>query len=52
MEKCYRVKDERNDLHTRTLKRTKANWIGYNLRRNRLRKTVIDRKIKEREDKE
>jgi hypothetical protein len=35
-----RVKEERNILHT--IKRRKVNWIGHILRRNCLRKHVIE----------
>jgi hypothetical protein len=37
------VKEEKNTLHT--MKRRKANWIGYILRRNCLLKHVIERKL-------
>jgi hypothetical protein len=42
-EVLYRVKDERNIVQT--LKRRKANWIGYILRRKCLLKHVIEAKI-------
>ena len=38
-EMLYRVKEERNILHT--VKRMKANWIGHILCRNCLLKQVI-----------
>ena len=41
-----RVKEEMNIL--RTTKLRKANWIGYILHRNCLRKHVIEGKIEER----
>jgi hypothetical protein len=43
-EVLHRVKEERNIVHT--IKRRKANWIGYILRRNCLLKHVIEVKIK------
>jgi hypothetical protein len=39
----YRVKEERNILHT--IKGRKANWIGHILRSNCLLKHVIEGKI-------
>jgi hypothetical protein len=39
----YRVKKERNILHT--TKRRKTNWIGHSLRRNCLLKHIIKREI-------
>jgi hypothetical protein len=42
-EVLYRVKEERNILHT--IKRRKANWIGHILRRNCLLKHVIEGKL-------
>jgi hypothetical protein len=45
-EALHRVKEERNILHT--VKRRKANWIGYILRRNCLLTRVIGGKIEER----
>jgi hypothetical protein len=42
-EVLFRVKDERNILHT--IKRRKANWIGYKLRRHCLIKHVIVGKL-------
>jgi hypothetical protein len=42
----HRVKEERNILHTTT--RKKASWIGHILRRNCLKKLVIERKREER----
>jgi hypothetical protein len=42
-EVLHRVKEERNILHT--IKRRKANWIGYILRRNCLIKNVIEGKL-------
>jgi hypothetical protein len=42
-ELLYRVKEERNMLHT--IKRRKTNWIGHILRRNCLLKHVIERKL-------
>jgi hypothetical protein len=39
----YRVKEERNILHT--IKRRKAKWIGHMLRRNCLLKHVIEGKL-------
>jgi hypothetical protein len=45
-EVLHTVKDGRNTLHT--LKRRKANWIGYTLHRNCLLKPVIEGKINER----
>jgi hypothetical protein len=44
-EVLHRVKEERNILHTRTIKRRKANWIGHILRRNCLLKHVIEGKF-------
>jgi hypothetical protein len=44
-EVLHRVKEERNVLHT--IKRRKANWIGYILRRNCLLKHVIKGKREE-----
>jgi hypothetical protein len=38
--KYYRVRHERNTLHA--IKRRKANWIGHFLRRNSLRKRIIE----------
>jgi hypothetical protein len=38
-EVLYRIKEERNILHT--VKRRKANWIGHVLRRNCFLKHVI-----------
>jgi hypothetical protein len=43
MKKYYRVKEERNIVHT--IKRRKANWIGHILRRNCLLKHVIEGKL-------
>jgi len=43
MKKCYRVKQERNILHTVT--RRKANWIGHILHRNCLLKHTVQGKI-------
>jgi hypothetical protein len=43
MKKYYRVKEERNIVHT--IKRRKANWFGYILRRNCLLKQVIEGKL-------
>jgi hypothetical protein len=43
MKKYYRVKEERNIVHT--IKRMKANWIGHILRRNCLLKHVIEGKL-------
>jgi hypothetical protein len=40
----HRVKEERNILHT--IRRRKANWIGYILRRNCLLKHIIEGQIK------
>jgi hypothetical protein len=40
----HRVKEERNTLHTRTIKRRKTSWIGHILRRNCLLKHVIEEK--------
>ena len=40
-----RVTEERNILHT--IKRRKVNWIGQILRRNWLRKHVVERKVEE-----
>jgi hypothetical protein len=42
-EVLYRVKEERNILHT--IKRRKANWIGHILRRNCLLKHAIEGKL-------
>jgi hypothetical protein len=42
-EVLHKVKEERNNL--RTIKRRKANWIGYILRRNCLLKHVIKEKL-------
>jgi hypothetical protein len=42
-EVLHRVKEERNIVHT--IKRRKANWIGYILRRNCLLKHVIEGKL-------
>ena len=42
-EVLHRIKEERNTLHT--VKRRKANWIGYILRRNCLRKHIIEGRI-------
>jgi hypothetical protein len=42
-EVLYRVKEERNILHT--IKRRKANWIGHILRRNCFLNHVIEGKI-------
>jgi hypothetical protein len=42
-EVLYRGKEERNILHT--IKRKKANWIGYMLRRNFLLELVVEEKI-------
>jgi hypothetical protein len=42
MKKYYRVKEERNVLHT--IKRRKANWIGHSLHRNCLLKHIIEGK--------
>jgi hypothetical protein len=39
-----RVKEQRNTLHE--ISKRKANWIGYNLRRNCLLRQVIEGKIK------
>jgi hypothetical protein len=44
-EVLHRVKEERNVLHTRTIGRRKANWIGHILRRNCLLKHVIEGKL-------
>jgi hypothetical protein len=41
-EVLHRVKEERNMLHT--IKRRKANWIGYTLRRNCLVKHDLEGK--------
>ena len=41
----HRVKEERNILHT--MKRRKADWIGYILRRNCLLKHIIEETIGE-----
>jgi hypothetical protein len=41
-----RVKEERNN--PQTIKRRKANWIGYILRRNCLVKNVVEGKNDER----
>jgi hypothetical protein len=43
MKKYYRVKEERNILHT--IKGWKANWIGHVLRRKCLLKHVIEGKL-------
>jgi hypothetical protein len=40
----HRVKEERNILHT--IRRRKANWIGYILRRNCLLSHIIEGKIR------
>jgi hypothetical protein len=42
-EVLHRVKEERSILHT--IKRMKADWIGYIFRRNCLLKHVIEEKI-------
>jgi hypothetical protein len=42
-EALYRIKEERNILHT--IKLRKTNWIGHLLRRNCLLKHVIEGKI-------
>jgi hypothetical protein len=42
-EVLHRVKEERNIVHT--IIRRKANWIGHILRRNCLRKQVIEGKL-------
>jgi hypothetical protein len=42
-EVLYRVKEERNILHT--IKGRKANWIGHVLHRNCLLKHVIEGKL-------
>jgi hypothetical protein len=42
-EVLHRVKEEGNIVHT--IKRRKANWIGYILRRNCLLKHVIEGKL-------
>jgi hypothetical protein len=42
-EVLYRVKEERNILHT--INRRKAKWIGHILRRNCLLKHVIEGKL-------
>jgi hypothetical protein len=42
-EVLHRVKEERNIVHT--IKRRKANWIGYILRRNCLLKQLIEGKL-------
>jgi hypothetical protein len=42
----HRVKEERNILHT--IKRRKANWIGYIWRRNCLARHLIEGKMEER----
>jgi hypothetical protein len=42
-EVLHRVKEDRNILHT--IKRRKANWIGYILRRNCLLKHAIEGKL-------
>jgi hypothetical protein len=44
-EVLQRVKEERNILYTRRVKRKKANWIGDTLRGNCLLKHVIEGKI-------
>jgi hypothetical protein len=41
-EVLHRVKEERNILHT--IKRRRAKWIGYTLRRNCLLKHIIEGK--------
>jgi hypothetical protein len=46
--KYYRAKEEMNIRQT--IKRRKANWIGYILRRNCFLKHVIEEGIKERVD--
>jgi len=43
-EVLLRVNEQRNILHE--IRKRKANWIGYILRRNRLLKHVIEGKIK------
>jgi len=43
MEKFHGVKEEMKILHT--IKRMKANWVGYILHRNSLLKQVIEGKI-------
>jgi hypothetical protein len=43
-EVLLRVNEQRNIL--REIRKRKANWIGRNLRRNRLQKQVIEGKIK------
>jgi hypothetical protein len=35
-EVLYRVKEDRNILHTCTVNERKVNWIGYNLRRKHI----------------
>jgi hypothetical protein len=45
MRKYYRVKEKRNIL--RTTERRLHNWIGYNLRGNRLLKHASEGKIEE-----
>jgi hypothetical protein len=42
-ELLHRIKEERNIL--RTIRRTKANWIGHIVRRNCFVKHVIEGKI-------
>jgi hypothetical protein len=44
-EVIYRIKEERNILHT--IKRRKANWIGHILRINCILKDVIEGKLEE-----
>jgi hypothetical protein len=45
MKKCYlKVSEQMNILHE--IRKRKANWIGHILRRNCLRKEVIEGKIK------
>jgi len=39
------IKEERNILHT--IQRTKANWIGHILRRNRLLQHIIEVKLQQ-----
>jgi hypothetical protein len=43
-EVLFRVNEQRNVLHE--IRKGRANWIGHILRRNCLRKQVIERKIK------
>jgi hypothetical protein len=45
-EVLHTIKEKRNTLHT--IKRRKANWIGYTLYRNCLLKHVFEGKIKRR----